>query len=58
MQQLMAIVPKLHLDQAELLQVCAQLKSSENGIFLGQHDQRGAGQAAVDVQAEPEAETP
>ena len=49
-------VPELHLDQAELLEVRAQLKGPENGILLGQHDQRGAGQAAVDVQAEPEPE--
>lgn len=48
-------VPELHLDQAELLEVRAQLEGPENGILLGQHDQRGAGQAAVDVQAEPEA---
>lgn len=37
------IAPELHLNQAELLEVCAQLEGSENGVFLGQHDQRGAG---------------
>ncbi len=55
-QQLIAIIPELHLHQAELLEVCAQLKGPENGIFLCQHDQRGAGQAAVDVQAESDPE--
>lgn len=42
-QQWTAIIPEFHLDQAELLQVCTQLKGSEYGIFLSQHDQRGAG---------------
>lgn len=58
MQKLIAIVPELHLNQAELPEVCTQLKGSEYGIFLSQHDQRGAGQAAVDVQAEPDPERP
>lgn len=53
-QQLIAIVPELHLNQAELLEVCTQLKGPEYGIFLSQHDQGGAGQAAVDVQAKPD----
>lgn len=47
-------VPKLHLNQAELLEVCTQLKGPEYGIFLSQHDQRGASKAPVDVQAEPD----
>lgn len=52
------MVPELHLHQAELPEVHAQLKGPENGIFLGEHDQRRAGQAAVDVQTEPEEKQP
>lgn len=48
------MVPELHLHQAELPEVHAQLEGPENWIFLGEHDQRRAGQAAVDVQTEPE----
>lgn len=47
-------LPKLHLYKAELLQVCAQLKRSQNGILLRQHDECRARQAAVDVKPEPE----
>lgn len=54
LQQLMGIIPELHLHQTELLQVCTQFKGPKYGVFLSQHDQRGAGQAAVDVQAEPD----
>jgi len=54
MQRLIGIVPELHLNQTELLEVCTQLKGPKYGIFFSQHDQRGAGQAAVDVQAEPD----
>ena len=50
-------VPELHLHQAELSEVCAQLKGPEDGVLLGQHDQRGAGQAPVDVQSKPAART-
>lgn len=46
-------VPELHLHQTELLQVCTQLKGSEYGILLSQHDEWGTGQTPVDVQAEP-----
>lgn len=54
LQQLIRIIPELHLNQAELLEVCAQFKGPEYGIFFSQHDQRGAGQAAVNVQAKPD----
>lgn len=46
--------PELHLDKTELLEVCTQLEGSEYGILFSQHDQRGTGQAAVDVKAEPD----
>ena len=52
--QLIASIPELHLNQTELPEVCAQLKGPEYGVLLGQHDQRGARQAAVDVQPEPD----
>lgn len=45
--------PELHLHEAELLEVCAELECSKNRVLLGQHDERRARQAAVDVKAEP-----
>lgn len=45
--------PEFHLYKAELLQVCTELKRSENRVLLGKHDERRTCQAAVDVKAEP-----
>lgn len=45
--------PELYLHQAQLPQVSAELEGAQDGVLLRQHDECGAGQAAVDVQAEP-----
>ena len=46
-------VPELHLHQAELPEVSAELEGPQDGVLLRQHDEGRAGQTAVDVQTEP-----
>ncbi len=49
LRQLLVLLPELVFHLTELLQLPAQPERSEDGIFAGKGDERGAGKSFVDV---------